>query len=153
MENKTYWILLLFRVGLAILSEVTTSHFIAIFGRPRIEYICPFGHGTLKEAELQISGLENPEWKPNADYLFSSYKKFPPAVFWLFMKRLRHWNSLDLCDDGEMDHDDADLRESDWGGPEDRSAFRTFRQAIPSFSVHPKITNTLFLFSSPSPSF
>jgi hypothetical protein len=38
------------------------------FGRPRIEYICPFGHGTLKEAELQISGLENPEWKPNADY-------------------------------------------------------------------------------------
>ena len=36
-------------------------------GRPRIEYICPYGHGTLKEEELQISGLENPEWKPNAD--------------------------------------------------------------------------------------
>jgi hypothetical protein len=36
-------------------------------GRPRIEYICPYGHGTLKEAEVQISGLENPEWKPNAD--------------------------------------------------------------------------------------
>ena len=31
-------------------------------GRPRIEYICPYGHGTLKLAELQISGLENPEW-------------------------------------------------------------------------------------------
>ena len=27
------------------------------FGRPRIEYICPYGHGTLKEDELQISGL------------------------------------------------------------------------------------------------
>ena len=38
-----------------------------LLGRPRIEYICPYGHGTLKEAELQISGLENPEWKPNAD--------------------------------------------------------------------------------------
>lgn len=37
------------------------------FGRPRIEYICPYGHGTLKEEELQISGLENPQWKPNAD--------------------------------------------------------------------------------------
>jgi hypothetical protein len=38
-----------------------------LLGRPRIEYICPYGHGTLKEAELQISGLENPEWKPNSD--------------------------------------------------------------------------------------
>jgi hypothetical protein len=34
-------------------------------GTPRIEYICPYGHGTLKLAELQISGLENPEWNPN----------------------------------------------------------------------------------------
>jgi hypothetical protein len=37
------------------------------FGRPRIEYICPYGHGTLKESELQISGLENPEWTPHAE--------------------------------------------------------------------------------------
>jgi hypothetical protein len=36
-------------------------------GRPRIEYICPYGHGTLKLAELQISGLENPEWTPHAE--------------------------------------------------------------------------------------
>jgi hypothetical protein len=36
-------------------------------GRPRIEYICPYGHGTLREEELQISGLEGPEWKPHAD--------------------------------------------------------------------------------------
>jgi hypothetical protein len=32
-------------------------------GRPRIESICPYGHGTLTEEELQISGLANPEWK------------------------------------------------------------------------------------------
>ena len=38
-----------------------------MFGRPRIEYICPYGHGTLKEDELQISGLENPEWTPHSD--------------------------------------------------------------------------------------
>ena len=37
------------------------------FGRPRIEYICPYGHGTLREEELQISGLENPEWTPHSD--------------------------------------------------------------------------------------
>jgi len=36
-------------------------------GRPRIEYICIYGHGTLKEEELQICGRENPQWKPNAD--------------------------------------------------------------------------------------
>jgi hypothetical protein len=37
------------------------------FGRPRIEYICPYGHGTLKEEELQISGLQTPEWSGSAD--------------------------------------------------------------------------------------
>lgn len=36
-------------------------------GRPRIEYICPYGHGTLKEEELQISGLANPEWTPQSE--------------------------------------------------------------------------------------
>jgi hypothetical protein len=40
------------------------------FGRPRIEYICPYGHGTLKEDELQISGLESPEWTPHSDDLW-----------------------------------------------------------------------------------
>jgi hypothetical protein len=37
------------------------------FGRPRIEYICPYGHGTLTADELQISGLANPEWTPHSD--------------------------------------------------------------------------------------
>jgi hypothetical protein len=37
------------------------------FGRPRIEYICPYGHGTLKEDELQISGLANAEWTPHSE--------------------------------------------------------------------------------------
>ena len=38
-----------------------------LLGRPRIEYICTYGHGTLNVAELQISGLENPEWTPHAE--------------------------------------------------------------------------------------
>lgn len=40
------------------------------FGRPRIEYICPFGHGKLNVAELQISGLENPEWTAQQENLW-----------------------------------------------------------------------------------
>jgi hypothetical protein len=40
-------------------------------GRPRIEYICPYGHGTLKEDELQISGLANAEWTPNSDDMWA----------------------------------------------------------------------------------
>lgn len=36
-------------------------------GRPRIEYICPFGHGTLKVEQLQVSGLESPDWKRHED--------------------------------------------------------------------------------------
>lgn len=40
------------------------------FGRPRIEYICPYGHGTLKEEELQILGRETPEWNAHSDDLW-----------------------------------------------------------------------------------
>jgi hypothetical protein len=36
-------------------------------GRPRVEYICTFGHGTLKVPALQISGLETPDWKSHGD--------------------------------------------------------------------------------------
>ena len=34
---------------------------------PRTEYICPYGHGTLKVAELQITGHQNPDWQPHED--------------------------------------------------------------------------------------
>ena len=37
------------------------------FGRPRIEYICPYGHGTLKQEEIQILGRETPEWNPRQE--------------------------------------------------------------------------------------
>ncbi|HEX8983773.1 MAG TPA: hypothetical protein VF767_00010 [Bryobacteraceae bacterium] len=36
-------------------------------GRPRIEYICPFGHGTLKVEQLQLLGLEAPDWERHED--------------------------------------------------------------------------------------
>jgi len=38
-----------------------------LFGPPKTEYICPYGHGTLKVAELQITGHQNPDWEPHED--------------------------------------------------------------------------------------
>ena len=37
------------------------------FGRPRIEYICPYGHGTLRVAQIQICGLEPAQWERHGD--------------------------------------------------------------------------------------
>lgn len=47
--------------------ETGSRSYMLQLGRPRIESICPYGHGTLKEEELQITGHANPEWKPNSD--------------------------------------------------------------------------------------
>lgn len=37
-------------------------------GRPQLEYICPYGHGTLNVEELQITGNATPEWKQQGDF-------------------------------------------------------------------------------------
>ena len=47
--------------------ETGSWGFMLQLGRPRIEYICPYGHGTLKQEEVQISGLSTPEWKANSE--------------------------------------------------------------------------------------
>ena len=36
-------------------------------GRPRIEYICVYGHGKLNVDEVQISGTTLPEWTDEGD--------------------------------------------------------------------------------------
>ncbi len=38
-----------------------------LLGRPRTEYICAFGHGTLKVEDLQITGHQEPDWEPHDD--------------------------------------------------------------------------------------
>ena len=38
-----------------------------LLGRPRTEYICPFGHGTLKVDEVQITGHLQPDWQAHDD--------------------------------------------------------------------------------------
>jgi hypothetical protein len=42
--------------------ETGSRGFMLQLGRPRVEYICPFGHGTLKQEEYETSELENPQW-------------------------------------------------------------------------------------------
>jgi hypothetical protein len=38
-----------------------------LLGAPRTEYICPYGHGTLRVADLQITGRQAPDWEPHQD--------------------------------------------------------------------------------------
>jgi len=47
--------------------ETGSRSFMLQLGRPRTEYICPYGHGTLKQEEFLTSGLENPEWTGSGD--------------------------------------------------------------------------------------
>lgn len=37
------------------------------YGRPCIEYICPYGHGTLRVPALHISGAEAADWTEHGD--------------------------------------------------------------------------------------
>ncbi len=44
-------------------------------GRPQMEYICPYGHGTLNIEEVQFPGTVPPEWNEHGniwDELFAS---------------------------------------------------------------------------------
>lgn len=38
-----------------------------LLGAPRTEYICPYGHGTLMVADLQITGRQKADWHPHQD--------------------------------------------------------------------------------------
>jgi len=53
------------RLRMPIATGSWGAHF--LMGLPRTEYICPFGHGTLKIEELQITGHSEPAWQPHED--------------------------------------------------------------------------------------
>jgi hypothetical protein len=50
-----------------------------IFGRPRTELICPFGHGTLSIEELQITGRQLPDWQPHDDDIWKELESYYQA--------------------------------------------------------------------------
>ncbi len=49
---------------------------IVMFGQPRTEYICPYGHGTLSIAELQIAGRELPDWQPHDENIWKELESY-----------------------------------------------------------------------------
>lgn len=53
------------------------SHAYVIFGPPRTDYICIYGHGTLKVPELQLTGREKPDWKKNDDNMWKELFSLP----------------------------------------------------------------------------
>jgi hypothetical protein len=36
-------------------------------GQPRLEYICTYGHGTLKVPEVELTGSKSPNWQRHDD--------------------------------------------------------------------------------------
>jgi hypothetical protein len=36
-------------------------------GQPRMEYICLYGHGTLKVPDVDLTGSKSPDWESNRD--------------------------------------------------------------------------------------
>ncbi len=52
---------------------------VVLFGRPRTEYICAYGHGTLSIADLQITGRELPDWQPHDDNIWKELESYHQA--------------------------------------------------------------------------
>src|SRR5260370_502012 len=50
------------------------SHAHVLFGPPRTDYICLYGHGTLKVPELHLTGRQEPKWKANDDIWTELYE-------------------------------------------------------------------------------
>jgi hypothetical protein len=50
-----------------------------IFGRPRTEWICPYGHGTLSIEQLQITGKQLPDWQPHDDDIWKELESYYQA--------------------------------------------------------------------------
>lgn len=51
--------------------ETGSRGFMLQLGRPRTEYICPYGHGTLKEEDTPTSVLDGPEWTRHSDDIWA----------------------------------------------------------------------------------
>jgi hypothetical protein len=52
---------------------------ILTLGRPTTEWICPFGHGTLRIDELQITGKESPDWQRHDDNIWKELESYYQA--------------------------------------------------------------------------
>jgi hypothetical protein len=46
------------------------------FGRPATEWICPYGHGTLRIEELQITGKGLPDWEAHNENIWKELELY-----------------------------------------------------------------------------
>jgi hypothetical protein len=44
-------------------------------GRPQLEYICPFGHGTLNVTMVNFTGLETDHWRHHDDNIWKELEQ------------------------------------------------------------------------------
>lgn len=63
-----------------LIMPVTTGSWsnMLTFGRPRIEWMCPYGHGTLKIEELQITGKEPANWEASESDIWKELESYGP---------------------------------------------------------------------------
>lgn len=61
-----------------LIMPITTGSWgnMVTFGRPKTEWICPFGHGTLRIEELQITGRHSPAWEPHDDNIWKELDSY-----------------------------------------------------------------------------
>lgn len=45
-----------------------------LFAPPQLEWICPYGHGTMKQEEIQLSGARADEWLKNDDNFWRAFE-------------------------------------------------------------------------------
>ena len=50
-----------------------------LFGQPRTEYICLYGHGTLTVSEVQITGSTGPDWEPHDEDIWKELEAIEAA--------------------------------------------------------------------------
>jgi hypothetical protein len=48
-------------------------------GRPKVEWICPYGHGTLRLDLLQITGKETPNWEAHDGDIWKELESYYQA--------------------------------------------------------------------------
>jgi hypothetical protein len=47
-----------------------------LFGQPRTEYICIYGHGTLKVPEVELTGAKRPNWEKHDDDIWKELESY-----------------------------------------------------------------------------
>ena len=62
-----------------IMPVATGSWGRTVFGRPRTEWICSYGHGTLTIEDLQITGRQLPDWQPHDGDIWKELESYYQA--------------------------------------------------------------------------